>query len=360
MLKSLSPQSEWLRAESLKSESPNTGEMLRTGHACMSALCLLAVFLTLPLLASAQSFTLQAPSLSEDAVGPGGTSSANITVGTVNGFSGSVDLTCQVTPAQPQTIVDNPVCTVSPATVTPPATASATITTKFDTTQVSYDVTVTGTAASNAQTTTTPPLYMTVIDVTPQFTITVEKPTQPASVPAGNSAVAVISINPINGYTSGTAGVTLSCSSITPLVTIPPVCSFNPNPVPEGVVTSQLSISTYGPTITRNVVRPRSFYALWLPFPMLALAGLGAAASGKRARKAWGLLALFVLTGTLFLMPACGNTTTQRSAPNGVTPNNNYSFTISGVDGNGNVSSNAGSGSTNPTVSLTVTTATTN
>jgi hypothetical protein len=42
-----------------------------------------------------------------------------------------------------------------------------------------------------------------------------------------------------------------------------------------------------------------------------------------------------------------------------VTPNNTYTLTISGVDDNGVVSSNAGAGSTNPTVSLTVTTATT-
>jgi len=92
---------------------------------------------------------------------------------------------------------------------------------------------------------------------------------------------------------------------------------------------------------------------------MLTVVGLGAATGGKRSRKAWGLLGLFVLSGTLFLMPACGNTSPPKYTPNGVTPNNTYSFTISGVDSNGVVSSNAGSGSTNPTASLTVTTATT-
>ena len=93
---------------------------------------------------------------------------------------------------------------------------------------------------------------------------------------------------------------------------------------------------------------------------MLALVGVGAAAGGKRSRKTWGLLGLFVLSGTLLLMPACGNTNTTTTTPNGVTPNNTYTFTISGVDANGVVSSNAGAGSTNPTVSLAVTTATTN
>jgi hypothetical protein len=318
----------------------------------------------LPAAASAQSFTLQAPSLSEVAVDPGGTSSANITVGTVNGFSGTVDLTCQIEPVQAQTIVDLPACTVSPATVTPPANASATITTMGDTSQVRYAVTITGTAASNNQTTTTAPLYMTVLDVAPQFTITVEKAVEPASVPAGSNGVTTVNINPINGYVSPTPGVTLSCSSITPLVHFPPVCSFSPNPVPVPGPPSQLTIITYGPILTTGNTIPAhkfygSFWALWLPLPMLVV-GLGAATGVKRTRKAWGMLGLFVLSGTLFLMPACGNTSLQKHTPNGVTPNDTYSFTISGVDANGNISSNAGSGSTNPTASLTVTTATTN
>ncbi|MGP0017541.1 MAG: hypothetical protein ACLPHP_03135 [Candidatus Sulfotelmatobacter sp.] len=325
----------------------------------------------MPAPTSAQNFTLQAPSLSEVAVDPGGTSSADITVGTTgSGFSGTVDLTCQIAPVQAQTIVDPPACTVSPGSVTPPANASATITTMGDTSQVRYSVTITGTSASNNQTTTTAPLYMTVLDVAPQFTITVEKAVEPASVPAGSNGVTTVAINPINGYVTppSTPGVTLSCNSITPLVNFPPVCSFSPNPVTvttEGPNTSQLTIITYGPIITTGNTVPGhnfygSFWALWLPLPMLAVVGLGAAAGGKRSRKAWGMLGLFVLSGTLFLMPACGNTSPQQHTPNGVTPNNTYAFTISGVDAAGNISSNAGSGSTNPTASLTVTTATTN
>jgi len=378
MLKSLLPQSEWLRTDPLQFESskpePSKSRLTFLAAKAATVACLLAVFLPLSATASAQSFTLQAPALSETAIDPGGSSFATVTVGTLNGFSGAVDLTCLVTPTQPQTVVDAPGCTVSPASVTPPASASATITTMAGTSTTSYNVTITGTAASNNQTTTTPPLYMTVIDVAPQFTITVEKTVVPASVPAGNNGVGKIAINPINGYvTQGDQkGITLSCSSITPLVTIPPICNFSPNPVPvtaEGLVaTSTLTISTYGPVVTTgSVVPPRSFHehfwghslALWLPLPMLALVGLGAASGGRQSRKTWWLLGLFVLSGTLLLMPACGNTGTTTTTPNGVTPNNTYTLTISGVDDNGVVSSNAGAGSTNPTVSLTVTTATT-
>jgi hypothetical protein len=375
MLKSLLPQSEWLRTsplqfESSKPERSQSRLNFLAGRAAIIA-SLLAAVVALPATASAQSFTLQAPALSETAIDPGGSSFATVTVGTVNGFSGTVNLTCQVTPVQAQTIQSAPGCTVSPASVTPPASASATITTTGGTTDptttTGYNVTVTGTSASNNQTTTTPALYLTVIDVAPQFTITVEKAVVPASVPAGNNGVGSVTINPINGYTSS-SGITLSCSSITPLVTIPPVCSFDPNPVPvtAGQITpSKLTIITYGPVVnTGSAIPPpgfhAGFWALWLPLPMLALVGVGAAAGGKRSRKTWGLLGLFVLSGTLLLMPACGNTNTTTTTPNGVTPNNTYTFTISGVDANGVVSSNAGAGSTNPTVSLAVTTATTN
>jgi hypothetical protein len=233
------------------------------------------------------------------------------------------------------------------------------------TSPVVYSFTVTGVAPSTAQTTTTPAQSLTVLPVTPQFTITVEKAVAPASVQAGSGAEATIQINPINGYPPppGTAQVTLSCSSITPLVAFPPYCSFSPNPVPVTsgqVATSMLTISTFGNQITRSA-QPRIFYALWLPLPMLALVGVGAAVGGKRSRKAWGLLALLIMSGALFLMPACGNTKPNVSAPNGITPDNTYTFTVTGVDAAGNIASNTGSTtSTNPSVTLTVTTQTTN
>jgi hypothetical protein len=346
-----------LRSESSQSKSLPSKLKIRIGHATNLALWLLATFLSLPSSASAQAdFTLQAAPFSPDAVAPGGTSSSNITVGAINGFSGTVNLTCQVSSTQATT--STPGCAVSPTTVTVPAGATATITTTVQTTTVGYSITITGTGSSGTHTTS--PQNLTVLAVTPQFTITVQSPVVPGSVPAGSGSEGVIILNPINGYSSPTrqvgsqtiSGITLSCTSITPLVTFPPVCSFNPpNPVLNGTsITSTLTIRTYGPTITGAVAHPRSFYALWMPVPMLALVGLGAAVGGKRSRKAWGWLGLFVIGGALFLMPACGNTTPTTSALNGVTPNNTYSFTVVGVDADGVVSSNTASA-----VTLTVT-----
>ena len=331
--------------------------ILRGTHASVAILCLLAALLSLPVSASAQTFTLDASAFSPVAVPPEGTSSADITVGSVAGFTGTVNLTCQVTPT---TFTDPPACAVSPATVNAPASASATITTKIDTTTIAYAITITGTSGS--QTVTTQAQTVTVLAVAPQFTISVTRTVTPTSVPAGSGGQGTISINPINGYITppGKAGVTLSCSSITPLVTIPPICLFNQNPLRvtgPGSFTSNLTINTFGPVITGAAAGPRTFYALWLPVPLLGLVGMGAALSGKRSRKAWGLLGLFVISGALLLIPACNNTTTTTTTtPNGVTPNGTYTFTVTGVDDEGNAASNTESNTTtNPSVTLTVT-----
>lgn len=327
--------------------------------------CLLAAMLALPS-ASAQTdftLTLNPPNLSPDAIAPGGVSSLAIQVVTAAGFSGTITLGCTVTPPVAGT-VSNPVCTVSPPTLTGSGAATASISTQSNTTSVSYGITITGTDATGTQ--TSPTLNLTVLAVIPQFTINILSTVAPSSVPAGTGAQAVISVNPINGYSSPTnstdpnkEGVYLSCASITPPVTLAPVCSFNPANPSVSASTSQpstLTITTFGPIVTGSVAHPRAFYALWLPFPMLVLTGLGAAISGKRSRKAWGLLALFILSGSLLLLPACGNTTPTTSTPNGITPANTYTFTIIGVDANGVASSNTGStSSAGPTVSLTVT-----
>ncbi|HET7889971.1 MAG TPA: hypothetical protein VFL34_00495 [Candidatus Sulfotelmatobacter sp.] len=342
---------------------------IRAARAVLAVFWAITASLTLISAASAQGdFTLQATPFSPDAVAPGGTSFSNVTVGVdpVNGFTGTVALTCQV--SAPPVATSIPACAISPATVTPPASASVTITTTLQTTTIGYGVTITGTAtATPTDTHTTPPQNLTVLAVTPQFTITVTGPIVPKSVPAGSGAEGTILVNPINGYSTpiingSQTGITLSCSSITPLVAIPPVCSFsypkgqNGLPINGVPATSTVTISTSGPQIIGNAARPKTFYALWIPLPMLALAGIGAAVGGKRSRTAYGLLAMFVISGGLLLLPACSNIKVTTSALNGITPANTYTFTVVGVDANGVASSNtSSSNSANPSLSLTVT-----
>ena len=114
-----------------------------------------------------------------------------------------------------------------------------------------------------------------------------------------------------------------------------------------------LTISTFGPIPTG--AHSRNVMGFWFSLPLIGLVGFGAAASGKRLRGAWGMLAVFVLGGAFILIPGCANNTTSTTTPNGITPANTYSFTIVGVDSNGVVSSNTTTSTSGPTVSLTVT-----
>lgn len=321
----------------------------------------LAALLTLGAAAWGQGtseFTMQPSALSEAAVAPGGVSSTNIQLKAVNGFTGTVALTCQVASAIATT--DTPVCSVSPPSVTVPGSATATITTKATTTNTLYTITITGTGPTTTY--SAPALDFTVLAVVPQFTITIQSAVSPTSVPAGSGAQGVVSVNPSNGYITPKGGITLSCGSISPLVAIAPVCSFtypgnlNTLNFTSGTTAlATLNISTYGPIVTGSRVRDRIFYGLWLPIPLLGLVGIGTATGGKRARNAFGFLAICVLTAAFLLTPACGNTTNTKSTPNGITPANTYTFTIVGVDSNGVVSSNVSSTNTGPTVSLAVT-----
>jgi hypothetical protein len=324
----------------------------------LAAFCLLVVLVSTTM-ASAQGtteFTLSAATLSPPAIVPGGTSSTSLTIGSVNGFAGTVNLGCAVTATQ--MVTDAPVCTVSPSSVTPPATATATITSQSTTTTVGYAVTITGTGATTTY--TTPPLGLTVLAVTPQFTIAIQTAMSPASVPAGNAAQGVISVNPVNGYSTPGGGITLYCSSITPLVTIPPVCSFAPNGPSLRLVdspeSSTLTIKTAGTTVIGAAPHSRWFYALWLSVPVLGFVGVGAALGGKRSGKALGVLFIFLVCGCCLLLPACVNQLSNGTVgtPNGITPANSYTFTIVGVDSDGVGSSNTGT-ITGPTMTLTVT-----
>jgi hypothetical protein len=347
----------------LKSDSSRSQGNTRTTTAHLPLLWVLAAFLTFLPSAFGQDFNLSAQPFYPSAVDPGGTSFSNISVGIVgNNFSGTVSLACQVSPpSDPATGLVAPTCNVSPTTVTPAGGATATIITNATSTQAAataglYTMTITGTGPSTQH--TTPELSLTVLAVEPQFTITVASVISPTSVPAGSTGTGTINVNPLAGYTGS---VTLSCSTITPLVTIPPICQFNPPTVTVPGPPSTLSIVTQGPTVPITAVaHSRSFYALWLPLPMLALMGLGAASSKKGVRKVWGLLALLVVAGSLMLLPACANNsnTTKTKNPNGATPNNTYTFTVRGIDAQGNTASNTSGGAT-PSVTLTVTTATT-
>jgi hypothetical protein len=288
------------------------------------------------------------------AVDPGGNTSSNLTISPLNGFTGTVTLSCQITSLE--TGITLPACQVSPQTVTPPTGASVTITTIGVIEPGPYTVAITGTGGSSPPQTVTQ--TMTVLSVTASFTITVATVVSPKSVPDGAQGVATININPINGYAGS---VTMLCSAVSPVTISPPVCNFNPQSVTlsgSDAVPVTLTITTIGPTTpTTSIAAARKgFYALWLPFPMLAIFCF---ASGRKRMRALTMLGFFVMTALVLLIPACGTTTTPRTVNDNliITPTGTYSFTLTAVDNaTGATATNITSGSSSA-ITLTVTAA---
>jgi hypothetical protein len=329
---------------------------------------LFLALLASPLMAFGQSsFTMMVTEPYPSAVNAGQDSKSYINLGTVNGFTGSVSLSCTVAPL----VANGPTCT-PPATATPPQQVAMSITVGDLAPAGFYTLTVTGTGPNpNNTDTNIATINLTVLSITPDYTMAVTTAIFPTSVHAGFTAVATITVSPINGY-SGT--VTLSCSSVTPLATPAPSCSFSPpavGPQTNGLeppYTSVLTITTTGNTPPPPT--PASFLGslngmngsflpgangagsngLWLAFPGLGLIALALAVSGRRRRSLCVLSLLLVSAASLLLMPAC-STNNSNTGLNGSTPKNTYVFTLTGADTFGVAPSNE---ATPPTVSLTV------
>jgi hypothetical protein len=320
--------------------------MLKSSHS-VRALTVVSVFMallaTLPS-AKAQDFTMQVSrQFSPSSVEPGGTAGATIAVSPLNGFNGSVSLAqCDVTPVQ---TTSPPTCTVSPQTVTPPASPSLTLTTLSNTPPGSYVATVTGVGGATTQQVS---LNFAVLTVTPGYTITVTGSVTPSSVHAGSGATAILTVTPANGYTGS---VTLSCSAITPTATPAPSCSFDPTPVVISGPTLQTSTLTITTTGTQaSISHPGIPWAIFLPFPAFALIAAGLGSGGNLRRRFLSLTGLCAIATALFVLPACNSYGNGSTPSNGtVTPNNTYTFTLDASDANAMAPSNG-----TQTVSLTV------
>jgi hypothetical protein len=326
---------------------------------------LFLALLASPLMAFGQDFTMMVTEPYPSAVDAGQDSKAYINLGAVNGFTGNVSLSCTVSPL----VANGPTCT-PPTTATPPQQVAMSITVGDLAPAGFYTLTVTGTAPAPSTTKTTN-INLTVLSISPDYTLAVTTTIFPTSVQPGFTAVATITVSPINGY-AGT--VTLSCSSITPLATPAPSCSFNPpavGPQAGGLqppYTSILTITTTGNTPPpptpasllgslngisgswphgRNSLSPRS---LWLAVSGLCLIMLALAKSGQRRRRVCVLALLLASLASVLLLPAC-STNNSNTGLNGSTPKNTYVFTLTGADTQGVAPSNE---VTPATVSLTV------
>jgi hypothetical protein len=328
---------------------------------------LFLALLASPLTAFGQSFTMMVTEPYPSAVDAGQDSKSYINLGTLNGFTGNVSLSCTVAPL----VMNGPTCT-PPATATPPQQVAMSITVGDLAPAGFYTLTITGTGPNPANTdTNTATINLTVLSITQNYTMAVTTAIFPTSVHAGFTAVATITVSPINGY-SGT--VTLSCSAITPLATPAPSCSFSPpavGPQANGLeppYTSVLTITTTGntppPPASASLLGglngsnssflpgangPR-FNGLWLAFPGLGLIALALTTSARHRRRLCVLSLLLASAASLLLLPACA-TNNSNTGLNGATPKNTYVFTLTGADTQGLAPSNE---ATPATVSLTV------
>lgn len=328
---------------------------------------LFLALLASPLMAFGQDFTMMVTEPYPSAVDAGQDSKSYINLGTVNGFTGGVSLSCTVAPL----VMNGPTCT-PPATATPPQQVAMSITVGDLAPAGFYTLTVTGTGAAPS-TTKTATISLTVLSITPDYTVAVTTTIFPTSVHAGFPAVATVTVSPINGY-SGT--VTLSCSSITPLATPAPSCSFSPaavGPQANGLeppYTSVLTITTTGntappPPTTASFIgglsginrsfppgaNEPSLNGMWFALPGLGLIAIALATSGRRRRRLCVLSLLLLTAASLILMPACTPPNNSNTGLNGSTPKNTYVFTLTGADTQGVAPSNE---ATPATVSLTV------
>jgi Beta-propeller repeat/Domain of unknown function DUF11 len=162
----------------------------------------------------------------------------------------------------------------------------------------------------------------------------------PATITAGESTVATITLTPVPTYT---ATISMTDSGL-PAATTATFTSSSVSMSGTSPATTTLNIATTArPVTTGSLLRRHSFYATWLPVGGLSLLGLGVGAGYKRRRWLAGAL-LGLMAGIILLQGACGSSSSSTTASGG-TPAGTYTITITG---------SSGSVSHNTTVQLTV------
>jgi len=267
----------------------------------------------------APDFTLNATALTPATVSAGSSATSTVSVAPLNGFTGSVALSCSVTPV----VASPPTCAFVPASI-PGGTGNSalTVNTTATTPAGGYTVTVNGVGSV----THTKALSVTVI--APDFTISAS-PLAPATIAPGAASTSTITIAPVNGFT---AAVALTCT-VAPSATRGPTCAFNPASVSGGTGTSTLTVSTTAATTSSLERRSNGiFYAMLLPIAGLALLGTGFTSRKKRL---FGFLLGCVLFSTLIILPACGGSSSSGGGGGGHagTPAGTYTVTVTGTAG---------------------------
>ena len=248
-----------------------------------------------------------------------------ITVNPTGGFTGSVSLAASGLPSG-VTASFNPTSTTGTSTLTLTASGSATT--------GPATVTITGTSGSLVQTAT---INLTVIPTVipiPSYSLSAGA-ANPTSVAPGSSSTAPLTVTSANGYVGS---VKLSCS-ISPVVSPAPTCFIGgTNPVEVNTTggSATLTFTTIGPSAATARSSPSTLYAAWLPVSGLALIGLSLGSGGPRRKKLLGCTLLWMVLGTVIVLPACGGGGNNGGGGGGNrrTPAGAYTITVTGKDAN--------------------------
>lgn len=181
---------------------------------------------------------------------------STITVTPLGGFTGTVAMTCSVSPSG----ADSPTCGLASSPLTFGSTAQTdvlTITSSSSTTAGTYTVTVTGTSGSIAPTTT-----LTVSVSVPSFTLPAAS-TLSLSAGATTGNTVTLAVTPTNGFTGN---VNLSCSVAGPAgANDPATCGITSSVdiTSTAAQNATLTITTTAPITTTSMNQPgKSFWPL--------------------------------------------------------------------------------------------------
>lgn len=150
------------------------------------------------------------------------------------------------------------------------------------------------------------------------------------SVPAGQTATYNVQLTPHPVF--GT-NVSLSCSNVPTAAS----CNFTPSAAISLQGSSPASATLNLTTTAQSILTAssksewRSFYAVFLGVPGLALVGVGIGGDRRRRWRVTGLFVLLLLITQLLPLPGCSSTQTQ-PPPTG-TPSGQYNITVTATSG---------------------------
>ena len=257
----------------------------------------------------------------------GSSTTSTLTITPSGGFTGSVALTCIVTP-NTSGAVDLPLCTATiPAAIsgTAAVTATLTINTQSDTTPGAYTATVTGSSGSLAESTS---VAMTV--VAPIEATTFAMSGGPISIASpGASGTSIITITPSGGFT-GIVALTCAVTASPSGSVDAPTCSVTaPAAIAGTAVTATLTTNTTAGSTAALHNPIKRIFAL---SGGATLAALFFFCLPLRRRKWQTFLSLLVFSAIAAVSVGCASNSGV-DMPSGGTSVGSYIVTVTGTSG---------------------------